>query len=335
MLALAAILVSPVVPAADPEAGADRAPLPLSRDRDGFGLFDYRDPTPLAALHLRLPTSLPRALEARDGAVKLQFDIASMYAAAPGVLVDAETYALRFSHWFAFTRNFFVGFESSVYARDEGILDPPIEDAQELFHVADRGRSDRGHNSYAVRVTDRNGSVRELDRGPGVGGGLTFRAHWTIYDVPDDWLPAISLGSWVQLPSFSPGFGSRGVDIGLQLGAQKRVHERVYLYGVGGSTYLHDHRTEGIEFEEFTYQLTIGAELVLVPNELSLVAQYTVDSPLLRDVRIFDRHRNTAGGGLRWQLGRHVHLSIGAMTSLPPYENAPDLTVMAAIELRS
>ena len=301
-------------------------------DLTGRGLVDFRDQFPLAKLHLQLPSATPPGLESGASVASVQFDWANTLARSTFHLVDAETYTLRLGYWHALRRDVYLGAETAVEARDGGVLDGFIDGFHDRFDINVPSRNASPKDEYQITVVDDRRRVRELDRGVGLGN-TTLKAHW-IFMEGEQWRPTLSVQALLNLPTSTHGFGSRGVDLGLAFLAQKRLWHHLYLYGIFGGTYLTDRKTEGLRYTEFNGQLSVGVEIVLWWESMSLVGQYVLLSPLLDGPDGLDQRRQYVGGALKWQAHPKVNLTLGMMENLPSLKVSTDVTFITACEFR-
>ena len=305
---------------------------PLPGDLQGRGLLDFRDPFPFAKFHLQLPAAAPPGLRRGETSGLVQFDWSNTSGVGDDFVADVETYTLRLGFWHALRSNFYLGVETAVEGRDGGILDSFVNGFHDTFGIDVSERDQRPKDAYEVVVEDSGGGLKELDRGFGLGN-TALKAHW-IFSEGRDWWPTLSLQPLLYLPTSTSGFGARGVDLGLALTAQKRVSDHLYLYAVGGGTFLTDPTTEGLRYEEFNYQFTAGIEIVLWWDSVSLVGQYTHYSPLLKDTSGLDRERNYVGGAIKHRILPDVNVIWGFMENLPPLKNTADVTFAMGCEFR-
>jgi hypothetical protein len=304
---------------------------PLFRDLEGRGLLDFRGTFPLASLHLQLPAATPPGLTRGETSGLVQFDWANTAAPGRDFLVDAETYTLRLGFWHALRSRLYLGVETTIEGRDGGILDAFIDGFHDAFGISVSEREDLPTDAYDI-VVNGGGGAAELDRGFGLGN-TTLKAHW-IFSEGRDWWPTLSLQPLVSLPTSTSGFGGRGVDLGIALAAQKKVYDHLYLYTVGGATYLIDPTTEGLRYEELNYQVSAGFEVVLWWDSVSLIGQYAYYSPLLKNTDLLDRARSYVGGAIKHRIHPRVNVIWGFMENLPPLDNSSDVTFTMGCEFR-
>ena len=300
-------------------------------DRMGRGLVDFRDPFPLAKLHLQIPTATPPGLAPGRGAALVQFDWANSFSEQRTSLIDAETYTLRYGYWHALHRDFYVGVETAIEARDSGILDELIDGFHNAFAIGAARRASHPDN-YRITLREDTGSLSDFDRGVGLGNTV-LKAHW-IFTEGKKWWPTVSVQALLSLPTSTSGFGGRSVDLGAALLAQKRVLDRLYLYGIVGGTYLPDRRTKGLRYMQFNYQVSAGIEFVPWWEPLSLVGQYVYYSPLLSDTARLDQPRQYFGAAVKYQVHPSAHLTLGMFENLPPLHVSADLALTLGFELR-
>src|SRR5687767_14607330 len=124
------------VPDEQLEAEPDAASPPPARPENmsGRGLFNLRDPSALALLHLQLPVDTLELIEEGHGKLDLGFHWANSFVLDNTFVIDAETYVVSLGGWYALRREFYIGAEIPVLARGSGILDPLIDAVHETFH---------------------------------------------------------------------------------------------------------------------------------------------------------------------------------------------------------
>jgi hypothetical protein len=324
-------LLPPDYPEAEVSSPDPERLAPPRKNLEGRGLLDFRDPFPLALLHLQIPNNTLQVLEEGEWKVRVSFDWANSFAADDNFIIDAETYVLELSAWYALDRDFYVGAGLPVMARSGGILDPVIDGFHNLFGLSDGGRDDVPRNDYEISITDENGQTASLDSGIGLGD-LSLKAHW-ILNEGGRWFPAVSVQALVNLPTSTQGFGSDGVDLGLVFSAYKTFLEIVHLYGVVGVTYLTDPRTEGLRYDQLGATLVAGVE-VAVLDELSIVLQTMYYSGLLESISPLDDSRYYVAFGFKWQVIGGIDMQLSIVENFNNFESSSDLALGFGLAFR-
>lgn len=297
----------------------------------GRGLFNFKDPSAFALLHLQLPVDTLEYIQEGRGKVDLGFHWANNFVLGDTFVIDAETYIATVGGWYALHREFYIGAEIPVLARGSGILDPLIDEVHETFHFGDGQRSERGTNDYNISIQQPGGETARLDQGFGLGD-IVLKTHWNLNDG-GKWFPAVSLQGLMSLPTSTKGFGSSGMDVGLAVSFYKTFWKRFHLYAVLGGTYLTDSKTEGIRYERETNQAVVGAE-VRVGSEVSIIVQYMSFSPLLRSPTPLNRTRNYVTGGIKWEFMPGSALELGVVENLYPFTSSSDIALSAGLSFR-
>src|SRR5213594_697258 len=104
------------------------------RNLSGRGLLEIRDPFPLSVLHLQLPINNLELMEESDGKFEVNVSWANTFAVSDTVVVDAETYRLELSGWYAVRSDFYIGAGIPILARGGGILDPLVAGFHKAFN---------------------------------------------------------------------------------------------------------------------------------------------------------------------------------------------------------
>jgi len=274
-------------------AGAEEGPW-WSQSADnlsGRGLLDFQDPFPVAALHLQLPADPP------------------------------ETGRFRLSAWHALHDKFYVGAAWALHLRGRGVTDGLIDGFHDLFSLNDGDRDQRPENDYDISVTDDNGNNSEVDRGVG-SGDVVLRTHWNAFRGTR-LFSAVSLATQFSLPTSNTGFGSEGIDLGLNLTLTKEIGRRLYVYGSVGGTLLSDRTTEGLHYRKENYQFVAGVEVPVDPD-VSLIFQGMILSPLLDSPRVLSQQRRYLLLGFRWMFAPGIELELSMIENLDPFKTTAD-----------
>lgn len=296
---------------------------------EGRGLLNLRDPFPLALLHLQLPVNTLQVLDEGESEIQLNFHWGNSFAVDDTFEVDTETYQVELSGWYAVKADFYLGAGLGLHARDSGVLDPLVDSFHDVFRLGSGDRETRPRNAHEISVVDDDGSRHSLERGVGIGD-LVLKAHWLL-NRGGHFFPAVAVEGFVSLPTSTSGFGSNGVDTGILLSYYKRVLDRVFLYGMLGGTYTTSPQVEGFRFEKVGYQATGGLEIAVI-DDLSLLFQAMVYSPLLASPDPLDDGRNYLAGGLKWEFVSDCQLELSFIENLAPFRNSADLAFVAGFD---
>jgi len=301
------------------------------RDLPGRGLFDLRDPMPLAELHLQLPIDLLEVYKAGDGKIELTASWGNSFILEKSFLVDAETVSVGLGGWYAPLDDLYLGAELPVHYRDGGILDPTIDLVHDAFGFGEGNRDERCRNEYEISITDLDGDRIELDRGAGLGDS-TLKVHWNVHPG-EKWYPAVAIQGLVSFPTSTKGFGSSGVDLGMTIAFSKRVLDPLCLYAVLGGTYLTDSTTAGLRYERETYQAVAGAEIAIT-RRLSFIIQTMNFTPLLERPAPLNRKRNYVAGGLKWEYLEGFTVEFSLIENYNPFTSSADLGLAGGFGFR-
>ena len=295
------------------------------RNLSGRGLLEIRDPFPLSVLHLQLPINNLELIEESDGKFEVNVSWANTFAVSDTVVVDAETYRLELSGWYAVRSDFYIGAGIPILARGGGILDPLVAGFHKAFNLTPGGRDQRPNNDFEISIQDGN-QKRTLDSGVGVGD-FFLKGHWNVTSG-DACLPAVSLDGLVSLPTSTAGFGSSGVDLGIALASYKTLLNFCHLYAVLGLTYLTDPKTEGLSYQKVGNQGVVGIEFSFT-KRFSLVLQAMSFSPLLEHPSPLDKVRNYLAGGVKWEFAEGCELELSILENISPFTNSADVAFNA------
>lgn len=317
-----------LVPGEEESAAESPAPgsaLDPSGNLSGRGLLEIRDPFPLAVLHLQLPINTLERIEESQGKFEVNFSWANTFVLNDTLLVDAETYRLELSGWYALRNDFYIGAGIPILARGGGILDPLVKGFHGAFNLTSGGRESRPTNGYEITIQD-GGDRRSLDSGTGLGD-FALKSHWNV-NPGDAWLPAVSLDGILSLPTSMAGFGSSGLDLGISLSLYKKVLRSCHLYAVLGLTYLTDPKTQGLTYQKVGNQGVAGIEFSLT-RSFSLFFQAMSFSPLLEHPPLLNKVRNYVAAGFKWEFADGCELELSLLENLSPFTNSADIAFNA------
>lgn len=311
----------PLEPAEGTDEGAWQSQ--SSDNLGGRGLLDFQDPFPVAALHLQLPADPHENLAVGETVLGVHGTWSNSYGVSnlQETVVDAETGRFRLSAWHAVHDKFYVGAAWALHLRGRGVTDGVIDGFHDLFSLNDGDRDQRPENDYDVSVTDENGNNSEVDRGVG-SGDVVLRTHWNAFRGTR-LFPAVSLATQFSLPTSNTGFGSEGIDLGLNLTLTKQIGRWLYVYGSVGGTLLTDRTTEGLHYRKKNYQFVAGLEVPVNPD-VSLIFQGMILSPLLDSPRVLSQQRRYLLLGSRWMFAPGIELELSMIENLDPFKTTAD-----------
>jgi hypothetical protein len=313
-----------------PESGS--LPQPAADNLDGRGLVKFKDLFPFALLHLQLPVDTLQRFEKGTGELSLDYGWGNSFANREGeYTVDAESFLIELSAWYALTDRVSVGATLPYIFRDAGVLDPVVEGFHDVFGLSNDERREASTNDYEVTVVDEKGRTRTLDRGLGLGD-LVLKGHWNVH-AGTLYIPAVALEGLVGVPTSLKGFGGAGVDFGAVISLHKTIGEGLHLHLSGGGTYYTDRRTEGLRFEKLGWQVAGGVEYEITET-ISLALQGTVISAQLEFPSPLNRSRSYLGGGLKWDFATNWELEVNVMENLVPQKNSADIVFGAGLSFR-
>ncbi len=297
------------------------------------GLLDFRDPYPLAGLHLQLPTVTQMRLRAGEQRFEGRWTWANHYgfSASRGIVVDAETHRLELEGWLALTDDLYIGLALPLHSRGSGSLDSFIENFHDTFNLSNGGRDRRSRDAYAISIASAGGP-RTLDRGTGAGG-LTLQSRWNVPLSAPEESTSLSVQGQIRLPTGPDDFSAGGVDVGLAAAMHHRLGERLFVHGSLGAMYLREDDSEGLSWEHHQLQAVLGVEYAFT-RSISLTAQLLVMTPLLERPGFLGDGRRYAILGMRWGLHAGLELQLGVAENLQPFDNTADLALQIGLTSR-
>jgi catechol 2,3-dioxygenase-like lactoylglutathione lyase family enzyme len=315
----------------DPDSASSASP-----NRGGRGLMSFHDTFPLAILHLQTPVNALHDFEEGDLVLHAAFDWGNSFGLQPTSLaatniftVDTEVHRLELSFWYAIHKALYLGGEMAIQSRSAGVLDGFIDGFHDAFGLDDGGRRLVSKDQYDLVFQDQG--RRSLKSGAGFGD-VVLKAHANVYDG-NAFLPAIALQGLVGLPSSTSGFGSDGVDFGINIAAAKTLAGVLHLHGTAGTVYFTDPDVADLDYEHAVSQFAGGLELEL-GSKVSVVAQILYQSALMKEARPLDEGRTYVGGGIKWEIVPDTIVELGILENLSPFKNTADVSLLLALEFK-
>jgi hypothetical protein len=325
-IAIAWILVVGAAP-----VGAEEREGSLRANRAGRGLLDLSDPMPLATLHLQAPVNALEVLEAGDVELGLNFTLANTFARGPEHHVDAESYDLRFSGWYALTDRWYLGAQLPIHIWEGGVLDGFIEAFHDAFGLGNGDRLLFPRDIYNIDFRVDDGHWVDVPGGTALGD-LVLKAHWNAWDGGRYW-PALSVQALMSLPTSTSDFGKSGVDFGATLFVSKNLFRIVELYGSISGIVATDPEIGALRYSQGGYQASIGGGLAVF-RPFSLVFQFTTYSALLEDRAPLDSNRNYMSVGFQWEFVRDWQFEFSFQENFSPFDNTTDVAFVFDLDVR-
>jgi hypothetical protein len=243
--------------------------------------------------------------------------------------LDMETTELSFRYKKKIVDSFEVGIDVPFLSFNSGFLDNFLSDYHRTFGFSDYGRSSRPANTFLYQVSKKGQLLVQGENGS-VGLGdirLTAKKALLLTD------PVVSLMAEIELPtgSASKGFGSGGIDTGIAVLIDKRLGEKVMVYGNMGVVFPGDLKwSERVKLRDSLYG---GICVEAAPwKNFSLLGQVVFQSSPFPETGIstIDRPAVLLSLGGRYSRGENsFELSL---TEDPNTSGAPDFTVTFAFK---
>ena len=265
------------------------------------GPFPVRNQFPL--YRVANPPSLERA--SLEDSFSADLSYASVYmvrsSSSWSISADMEVAELDFRFRKSFGGSVELGIDVPFISFNSGFMDSFLNDYHRAFGFPDYGRSERPLNSFLYEVR-RNG-VLLIQGGTGTGiGDIRLTVKKTLLKSDS---AAITLLGDVELPTgdASQGFGNGSLDAGAAVLVEKRIGEKVMLYGNAGIISPGKLRAEETLNLKASPYAGLGAEAALW-SHVSLLAQIMFQKSPLPQTGIPSLDRPSAllslGGRYAW-----------------------------------
>ncbi|HXX57667.1 MAG TPA: DUF3187 family protein [Thermodesulfovibrionales bacterium] len=277
------------------------------------------------------PPYLERALPEDSLSVILSYSSDYMVKSSSdwSVGLDMETTELSLRYKKKIVNSFELGIDVPFLSFNSGFLDHFLSDYHRTFGFSDYGRSNRPANTFLYEMSKNGKLLIQADNGT-IGLGdirLTAKKALLLAD------PVVSLMADIELPtgSASKGFGSGGIDTGIAVLIDKRLGEKVMLYGNVGVVFTGDLKwKERVKLRDSLYG---GVCVEAAPwKNFSLLGQAVFQSSPFPETGIpsLDRLSVLLSFGGRYSRGENIfELSL---TEDPNTAGAPDFTVVFAFK---
>ncbi len=239
------------------------------------------------------------------------------------VSLDMEIAEFAFRYTGKISDSFGFGIEIPLFSFNSGVLDSFLESYHDMLGLPDYGRSERPRNDFLYEVRKDGKMIIKGNSGKTGIGDVRLSLKKVVYH--DD--PVISIKTAIELPTGneSHGFGNGSPDFMGSLLIDKRLSERLLMYGNAGMVFPGNLKAkETIDLKEYFYA-GIGIEAAAW-EKLHLLGQLFVQtSPFPEtDISAVDRTAVMISLGGRYAFkDNSIEFSF---TEDPSTSGAPDFT---------
>lgn len=290
----------------------------------GRGLLNFYDGNLFGNKHLNLPLHTPHVPPPDGWEVSMQLEWANTFSrqTTQAYFVDGEVLNFHPRFRYGLEEGIELGAEIPLYARGGGILDDVVDAFHDAFGLPGAGRDRFGKDKYRALLTV-DGRTSTLDKGVGVGD-LEAWGKIQLWDPADAWAAA-AVALTMKLPTGGTDYGSDGVDVAISLSFSKEIWDFIHAYAGFAPVFYTDTREQNLKYHTFNW-VTFGGLEFEVHEQVSLLLQATVQSPLMDNPPNYDDTRYSVAFGVMWspwEDGRTFEF--GFVENVANYESTADV----------
>ena len=295
------------------------------------GPFPIRNQFPL--YRVLNPPSLEKA--SLEDSFSADFSYASVYtvqsSSAWSIAADMEVAELDFRFRKSFNDSFELGIDIPIISFNSGFMDSFLNDYHSAFGFPDYGRSERPLNTFLYEVRRNGVLIIKGDTGTGIGD-IRLTAKKTLLKSDS---AAVTFFADLELPTgdASRGFGNGSLDAGAAILVEKRIGEKVMVYGNAGIVFPGKLRAEETLKLNASPYAGLGVEAA-VWSHVSLLGQVMFQKSPFPKTGIGSLDRPSAllslGGRYAWEKNSLDF----AFTEDPNTAGAPDVSFTLSFKRR-
>ncbi len=204
-----------------------------------------------------------------------------------------------------------------------GFLDGPIDSFHETLNLSRGERRHASKNKVRYRLKVDGKDVFDVHKTGVLQGNISSFIKWRM---GENW----ALRGGIKLPTAakSKGFGSKKVDIGLDLAFEHAILPSVNMHSNLNYTYIGE--PSFVHTKHYRCGGSFGINASLTKNT-HIITQYSfLQSPFRTGLRKLDKVSHQITGGIRYKKeGRCIDIFI--TEDITPYSTTPDITIGAAL----
>lgn len=228
-----------------------------------------------------------------------------------------------------------VGIEIPMWWRVGGAMDAFIEGFHNMLGYANNDRNRYDENDFDVFIRGNHGQTfHEADRGFQLGN-IDLKGRANVLDGDDSFLPAVTLGLDIALPTSTGDevSGSDGVDVGLSAYLSKHLGADFYLHLNGGVVFRGDSALGNIGVEDTVGNFGFAVEWACT-EATSIVAQGLYQSAQFAEgPGNLPRFSFYYSIGVKTEPWEGVELEFGAIENELKYDNSADFGIQVGAKV--